>query len=608
MPLRVTILVLGLVLQHTAFGALAQNPAFSVFSTNSAWWLATPERQPFISLGVCCVHQGFSREDFDEENPGYAACHHYSNSVSWAETATRRLASWGFTTIGAWGDYQTLRQAGTSNLFLTPVLHIGSTAGAPWWDMWDPKVIRRMDDTARGQILAVRDDPRLLGYYTDNELGWWNATLFKMTLEQPSSSGQRQRLIQLLRKSYGNDWKKLLADFEPENADSWSTLRRRGMLFLRKDGHGIRVMRQFLEMLADRYYELTREIIRKYDRRGLILGDRYQSFYYPEVARAAARHVDVISSNLNAHWNDGTFLRCYLDTLYALTGKPIIVSEIYMASAENRSGNKNNYGVFPVAPTQPERAAAARRTLEQLLQLPYVVGIEWFQYFDEPTHGRHDGENFGFGLVDIHDRPYSEMTNAFATLEPMRLKLAPRLPRPDAGGGIPPAPSDPLANFLPTQALKHWDREHGFVKPSSDFPLADLYVCWSPQAVYLGIYTLDTNEDAYYRDRNVPKSDHPVWTIQIDDRPAVRVRLRSARDPLVSDPDKRVLSLSGMDGRHVALIEITAVSVGRTSFKAGDMIQLTSLMTGHAQAHRTAWQGKFRLGTESVDRARDDAK
>src|SRR5205085_12422163 len=102
------------------------------------------------------------------------------------------------------------------------------------------------------------------------------------------------------------------------------------------------VMRRLLEMVAARYYQLAHDIIRKYDSRALILGDRYQSFYYPEVARAARPYVDAISSNLNANWNDGTFVRSYLQTLYALTGKPVLISEFYMAAAQNRSGNKNS--------------------------------------------------------------------------------------------------------------------------------------------------------------------------------------------------------------------------------------------------------------------------
>ena len=85
--------------------------------------------------------------------------------------------------------------------------------------------------------------------------------------------------------------------------------------------------------------------------RALILGDRYQSFYYPEVARACGRYVDAVSSNLNASWNDGSFARFYLETLHRLTGKQLLIGEFYMCARDNRSGNKNDRGVFPVVAT-----------------------------------------------------------------------------------------------------------------------------------------------------------------------------------------------------------------------------------------------------------------
>ena len=55
-----------------------------------------------------------------------------------------------------------------------------------------------------------------------------------------------------------------------------------------------------------------------------------------KLALASRQYVDVVSTNLNASWNDGTFLNSFLDTLHKLTGKPIIVSEFYMAAAENQ--------------------------------------------------------------------------------------------------------------------------------------------------------------------------------------------------------------------------------------------------------------------------------
>jgi hypothetical protein len=483
------------------------------------------------------------------------------------------------------------------SLWMTPVLHIGSTAGVPWWDMWDAKIIRRMEEAARAQILALRDDPRLLGYYSDNEVGWWNATLWKMTLEQPSSSGQRQRLVQLLSDTYAKDWQRLLRDFDPEQAQNWRELRRGGMLWLKPGGGGIKVMRRFLGVLAERYYQLVHDIIRRHDRRALILGDRYQSFYYPEVARAAARWVDVISSNLNASWNDGTYLRCHLDTLHALTGRPVLVSEVYLAADENRSGNRNDQGAFPVVTTQAERAAAVRTTLVALAQTPYVVGADWFQYFDEPRHGRQDGENFNFGLVDLQDRPYVEVTSAFASFDPQDLRRRPVRARSDASTGVPRAPSDPLADFGPTHALKSWDRERGFVEPTTPFPVGDLYICWSPQAIYLGLQALDVVEDAYYRDHFVPKADRALWVVELAGSKGVRMRLGAGREAIPSDPEVRIKHLPALNlkVRNVAAMELAAEKLGRQFFKAGDAIELHSTLSTHGQAYQIEWKGVFRL-------------
>ena len=187
-----------------------------------------------------------------------------------------------------------------------------------------------------------------------------------------------------------------------------------------------------------------RDTIRKFDPDALYLGDRYQSFYYPEVVAASRPYVDVVSTNLNASWNDGTFIRSYLDTLHALTGKPVLVSEFYMAAKENRSGNKNAVGGFPIVSTQQQRAQALSNTLRSLARLPYVVGADWFQYYDEPPHGRKlDGEDYNFGLVDIHDQPYEEVTDAFDALDLTTIKSAAG-PRIGRHARRAPCPSGPI--------------------------------------------------------------------------------------------------------------------------------------------------------------------
>ena len=571
---------------------------FSLQQEGGASWLIRPGGEKFFSLGVCVVNQGVPPERFGLTNPAYSALRCYPSSDRWAEATVERLQSWRFTTVGGWSDFSTLRQCRDADVAFIPVLAIGMSCGVPWVDMWDTNVIARMHEIARKKILPLRDDPRLLGYYTDNEMGWWNAALFKLTLEQPATSGQRQRLMQLLRETYHNQWVELLKDFEPDGAGSFQELEQHGKLYLRPGSQGISVYRRFLGMMAERYYSLVREIIGTYDSRGLILGDRYQSFYYPEVARASASSVDVASMNLNAAWNDGTFPRFYLDTLHELSGRPVMVSEFYMCAEQNRTGNRNLTSTFPVVATQRQRAAGFRNTLEALARLPYIVGADWFQYYDEPAHGRDDGEDYDFGLVDIHNQPYKELTSMAQSLDPTAIKKRQPLMRPDASLGVPPAPSDPLGHFTIRLTLKDWDRERGFVKPTSKFPVADLYVCWDRGAIYLGLYGQDFAEADYYKDGMIPEADRAEWIVSPGTTGApIHVRLGPGCAPIWDQPDVRVVNLSGvyMNTRNIAAMKLPAKLFGKASFRPGDSIELDSTYLTLARADRVQWKGKFTL-------------
>jgi hypothetical protein len=269
-----------------------------------------------------------------------------------------------------------------------------------------------------------------------------------------------------------------------------------------------------------------------------------------------------------------------------------------MAAQDNRSGNRNSFGVFPVVASQAERARAIRNTLVSLARTPHVVGVDWFQYFDEPKFGRYDGENFNFGLVDTQDRPYAEVTSAFATLDAPTLRATTTAANaPDASGGVPPAPAEPLANFTSTRALKHWDRQLGFVKPASPHPIADLYICWTPHALYLGLYGLDAVEDAYYRDRAIPKTDRARWEITVDNGPAIAVRLGAGRDAIPSMADLRVEHLPALNHNvyNIAAVELPASKLGREQFQAGQTLVLTSSFLTHGQAYQVQWNGTFQL-------------
>ena len=107
---------------------------FSIQDRGGRAWLVRPTGEPFFSLGVCCVNMGTPPEKLERGNPSYSAGQHYPEAARWAETTLSRLKTWGFTTVGGWSDFPTLKQGQGAHpdIVFTPVLHIGSTAGAPW--------------------------------------------------------------------------------------------------------------------------------------------------------------------------------------------------------------------------------------------------------------------------------------------------------------------------------------------------------------------------------------------------------------------------------------------------------------------------------------------
>jgi hypothetical protein len=585
----------------------AVDPRFSVLKEEGIFWLKDPADKAFFSFGINVVNRGEVSIPSDSElrttataQPEpirYRASSFYSSGTDWAVATAGRLDRWGFNTIGGWSDWELLRIVPGMRFAHTPVLQIGSVAGSPWRDMWSDQWFYDMKTAAHNRITV--SDSRVIGHYSDNELDWWNGALFRETLAQPASSGQRQRLVALLQNQYKNNWNRLLHDFEPEGAASFEELEKAGQVFLRPGSSGIRSYRNFLTMISARYYRTTTEIMHRQAPDRLLLGDRYMASYYPELARVAGLEVDVVSTNLKASWNDGTFARFYLNSLHELSGKPIIVSEIYLAAMENRSGNRNTKGGFPTALTQVDRAAAARRSLLELVRLPYVVGVDWFQYYDEPPGGRFDGEDYNMGLVDIRDRPYNNLVNLLSTVKLAEIHSIKHAPRLDATGGVPPSPADPAGLWKPFEALREWDRERGFVPAVSPAPFADLYLAWNPSEIWLGLYALDLTERDYYRDRVVPEIDRMRWRLKFDGmEPGIDFRIGTALHGV--HIEQQALEnfeywTLAHNTRAIAVVRISASELGKATLNPGDIIRMESILDAHARADRVMWSGNFRL-------------
>jgi hypothetical protein len=126
------------------------------------------------------------------------------------------------------------------------------------------------------------------------------------------------------------------------------------------------------------------------------LGCRF-AWVNDRAAQAAAKYCDVIAYNL--YKRDIAEFR-----LPAGIDKPVIVGEFHFGALDRGLFHP---GLQRTA-NQQERAAMYKSYVQGALRNPAIVGTHWFQYGDQATTGRGDGENYQIGFLDICDTPYPE--------------------------------------------------------------------------------------------------------------------------------------------------------------------------------------------------------
>lgn len=549
----------------------------------------TPEKKPFWSLGVCCTDPGQSWSDADPSNPSYRAYAIFPTVKDWVNDTNLKLKAWGFNTLGGWSAYDLFRKHG-NELPYTIVLHLGAWNKAPWKDMFAEEASFWAEHAAREQITPVKDDPRLIGYFTDNELGWWDDTLFLHYLKalSPTEPG-RKRAHAELRLFYKGSFQAFRKDWETP-ARSWDDFEKNPQFTLKPGQNGIQAVNHWMSVLGDHYGQMVQTAIHKVDKTRLILGERYVQYYNQSYAKAASKYCDVVSTNAGANWTDGTYCQYFLDTLHNVTGKPVLITEFYMAATENRSGNKNTGTAFPVVKNQRERAIAVRKCLDTFASRPYIVGAHWFQYHDEPTHGRGDGEDFNFGLEDIHGKPYEELIDSIKGFDPLNVK--PDVPRT----GSCQAPWFKVENERPA-SLQPWPRRTSLVPSASPNAFSDLYCTWSEEALSFGLYAVDYMDLSLYKDTSIPESERPQLTIQLGNKTWV-VRYggwtgaKDAKSDLkatVEPPGPTLMERPDLS--HTLIVSIPKDQVP-FPLRVGAEFQLKARLASHSRSETMSWDTK----------------
>jgi hypothetical protein len=456
-------------------------------------WFLTPTGERFYGAGVNGVDAGPPPEAIDGR-PAYYLWNLYASTDLWAANIRERLAKWGFNHLGAWGFCEE-----KIGLPYIANLDLGRWSEALWFDAFDPELPVRVMDWAERLTAPHRQRGLRIGYFPDNEVGWWNAALFEFYLSKGWQNHTKQLLWQLLHDRYEGNWPELLRDWVPSGKiDGFESLRDAGaVLRLRPGGTGIKLINEFTYLCAERYYKLIHDALRATDPGALVFSDRLPIYYSQDAVRAMAQYVDVIAVNYDLDGPDGWVADYFFAGLAALTSKPVLVSEFFCAAMENRSGNKNAGHLLKV-PTQTERAVVVQRALQNFARCPNIIGTHWFQYYDEPQGGRADGEDYNMGLVDIFDQPYEEVVAAFqytnSSLPRLHAQANPSRLRPENAPFVT-IPRTARMIDVSDASLTDWDKDRalmrGFTAEPPYVPFADIYLAWHPKGLYLATIGMD---------------------------------------------------------------------------------------------------------------------
>jgi len=395
-----------------------QFDATGFFRTGKAdgrWWLIDPEGFAFLHVAVNSVRPGSGRQMIN------AFAEKYASESAWADEAAALLLSNGFNGTGV-GSLDEVLQKSNGRLVYTRALKLMASYGrstgrvtqAPGhlafpgdcMFVFEPDFADFADRQVK-HLADKRDDPWLLGYFSDNELPFYEDSLDSFLTLPTGDPG----------KVAADKWLAEQKSGESRKSDLTNTDRE-----------------AFRGYLADTYFGICAKAIRKYDPNHLYLGSRFYRTdkESPALLAAAGKHLDVVSINLYGVW---TATRDYISRWTDWSGKPVMITEWY-AKADD-TGMANLTGAGWTVPTQADRGAFYQNFLLGLIESGNCVGWHWFMYQDnDPTNMKTDPSNrdSNKGIVDVAYRPYEELLKAMGQLNKATYRLTEYL---DAHGAQP---------------------------------------------------------------------------------------------------------------------------------------------------------------------------
>lgn len=345
---------------------------FHIETLNNRCWLVTPEGGLFLSRGMNSVNR------IDTSGGKAALKKKFGTPQAWAEQTLGLLRDGGLNTLGAWSDSETLvsDSAPMARTLLWSFMssygkkrggtrqdagHTGYPNDCPF--IFDPGFPTFCDEYAQ-RLDRYKDDPWVIGHFSDNELPWSRKMLQNFLALPPEDSGH-QAAAKWLQARPGKSGEKPEIT-ETDRAD-------------------------FLAFAIQHYLTVTSAAIRKYAPNHLVLGPRLHSPVYdlPEVFSTLGKNVDVVSLNYYHAWAPD---KERLAMWHRESGKPLMVTEFYAKADDSGMGNTGGAGWL--VRTQQDRGAFYENFTLGLIESRTCVGWSWHRYADnDPADKKIDPSN-----------------------------------------------------------------------------------------------------------------------------------------------------------------------------------------------------------------------
>ncbi len=353
----------------------------------------------------------------------------------WVARTTERLRDWGFNMLGTSCDGLLKKQgfAYAEMLAFGARMTKGDPAHSirPWRgrcceqfpNVFHPLFAEVCDEVAAAAAKKLRNDPAFLGYYLDNELCWWG-----------EGDWYRCGMLDYVLKHLPIEHLAHVAAMKVLLKHGYATSK---AYLSEPEGRRDPVRRHYTRLVAETYFRIATQAIRRHDPDHLILGCRFAGVQGApdEVWRVAGQYCDIVSFNCYPRVNpDKDALTVDIHArplgakkgtvneedaakefrrLYEVSKKPLFITEWSFIGLD--VGLPCTKGCGSRVPTQKDRARAVSIFLEIVNSQPFMIGSEYFMWTDDPPEGvtRASPEDCNYGLVNVHDVPYGEVVEAF---------------------------------------------------------------------------------------------------------------------------------------------------------------------------------------------------